>query len=111
MFVIQSELWGLYQTEDVPESSYQSVNAIQPSTSKKQLSYWEKAFQLAEVGSSYNNDQVSCDMESFVMYLEKLKGSDGKLKFPFLSCLLKIVLSISHENSTPENGFSINKYI
>ena len=48
-------------------------------------------------------------MEKFVLYLEKLNRSDGKPKYAFLVSLFKVILSISHGNSAPENGFSINK--
>ena len=51
----------------------------------------------------------TCDMEKFVLYLQKLNSSDGQPKYPFLVSLFKLVLSISHGNSAPENGFSINK--
>ena len=48
-------------------------------------------------------------MVKFVLHLEKLKGSDGKPKYSFLVLLFKVILSISHGNSAPENGFCINK--
>ena len=51
----------------------------------------------------------TCDMEKFVLYLQKLNSSDGQPKYPFLVSLFKLVLSISHGNSAPENDFSINK--
>ena len=51
----------------------------------------------------------TCDMEKFVLYLQKLNSSDGQPKYPSLVSLFKLVLSISHGNSAPENGFSINK--
>ena len=50
-----------------------------------------------------------CDMEKFVLYLQKLNSSDGQPKYPFLVLLFKSVLSISYGNSAPENGFSIIK--
>ena len=47
--------------------------------------------------------------EKFALYLQKLNSSDGQPKYPFLVSLFKLVLSISHGISAPENGFSINK--
>ena len=44
-----------------------------------------------------------------MLYLQKLNSSDDQPKHPFLVSLFKLVLSISHGNSAPENGFSINK--
>ena len=43
-----------------------------------------------------------------MLYLQKLNSSDGQPKNPFLVSLFKLVLSISHGNSAPENGFFIN---
>ena len=42
-------------------------------------------------------------------YLQELHSTEGQPKYPFLVSLFKLVLSISHGNSAPENGFSINK--
>ena len=41
----------------------------------------------------------------------KMKDEKGQLKYPQLLALVKCVLSISHGNSIPEQGFSINKYL
>ena len=41
----------------------------------------------------------------------KMKDESGQLKYPQLFALVKCVLSISHGNSIPERGFSINKYL
>ena len=40
-----------------------------------------------------------------------MKDENGQLKYLQLFALVKCVLSISHGNSIPEQGFSINKYI
>ena len=65
---------------------------------------------ITEVG---NIDEIkSCDIEKFVLYLEKdCTSNDGKMKYPFLVCLFKLILSLSHGKSAPENGFSINKLL
>ena len=99
--------WRLYQTESIPESSYQPV--VEPKIfSRKQNSYWEVAFHLAEV-DHISKELPTCDMERFVLYLQQLTSSDGKPKYSFLVSLFKLVLSVSHGNSAPKNGFSINK--
>ena len=99
--------WRLYQTESIPESAYQSVVGPKIS-SRKQNSYWEVAFHLAGV-DHISKELPICGMEKFVLYLQKLNSSDGQSKYPFLVSLFKLVLSISHGISAPENGFSINK--
>ena len=40
-----------------------------------------------------------------------MKDENGQLKYLQLFALVKCVLSISHGNSIPEQGFSVNKYI
>ena len=70
--------------------------------------YWEVAFHLAGV-DHISKELSTCDMEKFVLYLQRLNSSDGQPKYPSLVSLFKLVLSISHGNSAPENGFSINK--
>ena len=41
--------------------------------------------------------------------IDGLRDDRGSLKYPELFALGKHVLSVSHGNSTPERGFSINK--
>ena len=99
--------WRLYQTESIPESAYQPV--VEPKiSSRKQNLYWEVAFHLAGV-DHISKELPTCDMEKFVLYLQKLNSSDGQPKYPFLVSSFKLVLSISYDNSAPENGFSFNK--
>ena len=97
----------LYQTESIPESAYQPV--VEPKiSSRKQNSYWEVAFHLAGV-DHISKELPTCDMEKFVLYLQKPNSSDGQPIYPFLGSLFKLVDSISYGNTAPENDFSINK--
>ena len=65
---------------------------------------------ITEVGNV--DEAKSCDIEKFVLYLEKdCTSNDGKIKYPFLVCLFKLILSLPHGNSAPESGFSINKLL
>ena len=65
---------------------------------------------ITEVGNI--DEAKSCDVEKFVLYLEKdCTSNDSKMKYPSLVCLLKLILSLSHGNSAHENGFSINKLL
>ena len=65
--------WRLYQTEHFPETAYQTT-AENKVSSRKQNSYWERAFHLAGV-DVVSKEPAKCDMEKFVLYLEKLNGS------------------------------------
>ena len=109
---IRSE-WRLYQTEIIPEDAYLNEKVVSPIKTRRKVSYWKKAFVIAGITEVGNiNEAKSCDIEKFVLYLEKdCTSNDGKMKYPFLVCLLKLILSLSHGNSAPENGFSINKLL
>ena len=41
----------------------------------------------------------------------QLKDEQDRKKYPKLFALVKCVLSLSHGNSAPESGFSINKFM
>ena len=56
----------------------------------------------------YDTDCV--DIEYFVN-LAAITDVDGKQKYPYLVSFYKCILSLSHGNSAPEDGFSINKRI
>ena len=105
--------WRLYQTESIPDSAYLCEDKV-INSSRRQTSYWEKAFEVAGLVMPKDNEQEkkeNCDIELFVSYVEKNLNDDGRPKYPFLCALFKCLLSLSHGNSAPENGFSINKYL
>ena len=41
----------------------------------------------------------------------KILDEDRSLKYPQLFSLVKCILSLSHGNSSPERGFSVNKIL
>ena len=50
-------------------------------------------------------------MDTYWKVIGNLRDDKGTLKYPQLFSLVKSVLSLSHGNSTPERGFSINKLL
>ena len=84
-----------------------------PIKTRQKVSYWEKAFVIAGITEVGNIDEAkSCDIEKFVLYLEKdCTSNDSKMNYPFLVCLFKLTLSLSHRNSAPENSFSMTKLL
>ena len=102
--------WRLYQTEIIPEHNEKEVSPIK---ARLKVLYWEKTFVIAVITEVDNIDEAkSCNIEKNFLYLEKdCTSNDGKMKFHFLVCLFKLILSHSHGNSAPENGFSINKLL
>ena len=95
--------------EEIPESFYKK-NIVQ-CPKIKQPSYWKKAFELAEIPNVVSNNDDYVVIEYFVNNLAMLNDVDGRKKYRYLVPLYKCVLSLSHGNSAPENGFSINKRI
>ena len=48
-------------------------------------------------------------IDNYWCQIGQLKDKQGRKKYPQLFALVKCVLSLSHGNSAPESGFSINK--
>ena len=95
--------WRLYQTESIPDSAYLCEDKV-INSSRRQTSYWEKAFEVAGLVMPKDNEQEkkeNCDIELFVSYVEKNLNDDGRPKYPFVCALFKCLLSLSHGNSAP----------
>ena len=77
---------------------------------RKQASSWENTFLIAGSENVSENNAVSkFDIEKLVHHFENFRDSGNTVKYPIFSAVMKCVLSISHGNSAPESGFSINK--
>ena len=97
--------------ELIPESCYLQEETSS-SSKHQQISYWEKAFQLCGLPGDEETHHPSFDVDMFINSLEnKILSDTGSSKFPCITSLFKIASSLSHGNSAPENGFSINKYM
>ena len=52
------------------------------------------------------------DIDKLIVSLKwPILDDDDLPKFPLIAWLFKTAASLSHGNSAPENGFSINKYM
>ena len=101
--------WRMYQIHFLAETSHNN-EASETTQGRRQLSYWEIAFELAGLPNSDSKFKV--DTDNLIVLLEKEIVDDaGSPKFPLIASLFWIVSSFSQGNSTPENGFSINKYL
>ena len=82
-----------------------------PANGCKQVSYWEKTFELAGIPSSNNGDYASDDCFDFdtliISLKEKIVTESGSVEYPLFLSLFKTVVSLSYRNSAPETGFSI----
>ena len=73
--------------------------------------YWEKAFQLADL-RVMSEAKSGLDIDKLIVSLKwPILDDDDLPKFPLIAWLFKTAASLSHGNSAPENGFSINKYM
>ena len=107
---VRSE-WRVYQMELIPESCYLQEETSSSSKHQK-IFYWEKAFQLYGLPGDEETHHPSFDVDIFINSSEnKILSDTASSKFPCITSLFKIVLSLSHGNSAPENGFSINNYM
>ena len=70
-------------------------------SSIKQASYWGYALKTCRLSLTLENDRYWATVASIF-------DDQGRAKFPQLCALAKCVLCISHGNSTPERGFSLN---
>ena len=105
--------WREFQMDTLPDN-YFLLKKI-PTNGRKQASYWEKAFELAAIPNDNNGDDGSdgCfDLDTLIISSkEKIITKSGLVKYPMLLSLFETVASLSHGNSAPEKGFSINKFI
>ena len=69
---------------------------------RKQDSYWELAFEKAGISTENEHLQQMLCLDTFINSMSKMKES-GKPKYPLLVALYKLVGSLSHGNSAPEN--------
>ena len=95
--------WRMYQIHFLAETCHNN-EANETTQGRCQISYWENAFELA--GLPFNSDsKCKVDIDALIVSLEKEIVDDaGSPKLPSIASLFKIV-SFSHANSAPENGF------
>ena len=74
------------------------------------VSYWENAvkdFDLKVPSKVPKQQRIDLCQRKIVT----IKNDSGQLKYPQLFSLANCLFSISHGNSVPEKGFSINKHL
>ena len=72
---------------------------MSPIKTRRKVSYREKASVIAGITEVGNIDEAkSCGIEKNFLYLEKdCTSNDDKMKYPFLACLFKLILSLPWE--------------
>ena len=56
-------------------------------------------------------EEKSIRIDSFWARIFEMRDDEGRQRFPQLAALVKSILTLSHGNAGPEQGFSINKAI
>ena len=93
-----------YITFQEPES----VSVTEPKSTPN--SYWKAAFHAFVIETTKDETTNFKQIDEYWKSVGKMKDKSGQLKFSQLFALVKCLLSISHGNSIPEPGFSINTY-
>ena len=103
--------WCIYQLEEIPEHFYLKQTDETPQSSRLQPSYWSHALELCGLAPINKKTSKYVRIDSYWGKVGKILDGNGNLKYPQLFQLAKCVLSLSHGNSVPERGFSINKIL
>jgi len=103
--------WRRYQTEIIPENWHNQGQENEASSSSRRVqhSYWEYAHSICMMEPVSSPSDAQCRMDEYWQKVSTIIDSDGSLKYPQLTALIKCVMSLSHGNAVSERGFSINK--
>ena len=104
--------WMTYQNEDIPDSYFRLEENNKSTSGRIQYSYWEHAlecFHLTTITTSVSSQYKKVD--HYWLNVNNIVDSKGRKKYTRLFCLAFCLFSLSHGNSTPERGFSINNVL
>ena len=103
--------WHFFQNEEIPEECYFNQQAEKSTSSRHQESYWARAQDECGLDSTPTSSSCFIRIDHFWRRIGNLVDEFGAKKYPQLVKLAQCVISVSHGNSTPERGFSINKLL
>lgn len=104
--------WMVYQNEDIPEHFFLSdENVPESNDARNRDFYWSCAYEQCGLHQPKKEQSNHKRIDDYWLQVSKIRGVDGTKKYPQLFSLVKCVLSLSHGNSAPERGFSINKTV
>ena len=103
--------WKFFLLEDIKKEWYEEEEMAVCSSSRQQDSYWSRAEEMCGIESSRQIKRKMKRIDDFWGRIDSLTDDTGAKKYPQLVAMIKCVLSLSHGNSTPERGFSLNKKI
>ena len=102
--------WMAYQNETLPESYYLCQKKPTMPT-RGQYSYCKYALEKCGLQQKEIRNSRCKRNDHFWSKVGEIIDNNGRKKYPQLFNLVKCVFSLSHANSVPERGFSINKLL
>ena len=108
---IRTQWITAYQLQDKPKEFYTKSNDEASKSFRRTNSYWSYALELCDLQPIQKTDSHFIRIDHYWRKIGKILSDDGLQKYSHLICLVKCILSLSHGNSTPGRGFSINKHI
>ena len=99
--------WIAYQLKDIPKEFYTKSNDEVSKSFRRTNSYWSYARELSDFQPILETDLQFIRIDHYWRKIGKILSDDGLQKYTHLICLIKCILSLSHRNSTPEQGFSM----
>ena len=102
--------WIAYQLQDIPKEFYTKSNSEASKSSRRTNSCWSYALELCDLQPIHVADSKFIRIDHYWRKIGKILSDDGWQKYAQLVSLCKCIFSLSHGNSKPERGFSINKY-
>ena len=96
-----------YQLDKIPVEYYQKAESSEI-VGRKRPSYWKEAYSHSGIEMQENKTNQK-PIDEYWRKVSLMTNEQGVLKYPTISSVLKSVLVLSHGNSDPERGFSINK--
>ena len=103
--------WQVYQLLDIPKEYHTVETESAKSSRLHQESYWKNVEMSWLDITPKESEEKSLRIDSYWSRVFNMKDSNGRNRFPQLAPFVKAILTLSHGNAGPEQGFSINKAI
>ena len=103
--------WQVYQLQDIPKEWHTMETESAKSSRRHQESYWKNVEKSWLDITPKELEEKSLRIDSYWSRVFVMKDVTGRLLFPQLAPFVKAILTLSHGNAGPEQGFSINKAI
>ncbi|CAL4241631.1 unnamed protein product [Meganyctiphanes norvegica] len=103
--------WQIYQLIDIPKEWHTLETASAKKERQHTESYWRNVEKSWIDLTPKDSEEKSLRIDSYWSRVFEVKDSDGRKRFPQLAAFVKVILTLSHGNAGPEQGFSINKSI